>query len=269
VATRPSGSAYPSMPRSGLRKVSSRSVEVFVTSRAAWTSSLRSTSTPSPRASGAPATRTALTRFSPASELRPVAGRCDPTSTTGVSTLSVRFKKYAVSSSVAVPCVITTPSSGASRETASCTAASSASQSAGPTAALDIAGHQINTVHSDLVGHQTLAAPEDHVRRVDDVDDALQLLDHGVGVPGDDLVGGMGLFVAEAGAAGGDIGRPHARLLTPALRRRPAHVPRGLQPVAGRGPPPSPPLPPEGPAPPPTPSRAVARRHPQHRTPTA
>src|SRR5881409_869110 len=67
------------MPRSWLRNVSSRRVDAFVTSRAAWTSSLRSTSTPSPRASGAPATRTAFRRLSPASELRPVAGRCDPT----------------------------------------------------------------------------------------------------------------------------------------------------------------------------------------------
>src|SRR2546425_9278332 len=107
----------------------------------------------------------------------------------------------------------------------------------------DLAGHQINAAHSDLVGHQTLAAPEDHVRRVDDVDDALQLLDNGAGVPGDDLVGGMGLFVAEAGAAWRDVGGPHARLLTPALRGRPAHVPGGLQPVAGRGPTPTPPTP--------------------------
>src|SRR5438093_694400 len=120
------------MPRSGLRNVSSRSVDVFVTSRAVWISSLRSTRTPSPRASGAAATRTAFRRLSPASELRPVAGRCDPTNTTVASTLRLRWRKYAVSSSVAVPCVITTPSSGASRPVASCTAASRASQSRGP-----------------------------------------------------------------------------------------------------------------------------------------
>src|SRR2546426_1197669 len=108
-----------------------------------------------------------------------------------------------------------------------------------------LAGHQINAVHSDLMGHQTLPAPEDHEPRVDDVDDPLQLLDHRIGVPGDDLIRGMGLFVAQAGAAWRDIGRPHARLLTPALRGRPAHVPRGLQPVAGRGPPPWPPPPEE------------------------
>src|SRR3989441_1211421 len=170
MATRPSGSAYPSMPTSGLRKVSSRSVDVFVTSRAAWTSSLRSTSTPSPRASGAPATRTALRRLSPASELRPLAGRCDPTSTTVASTLSVRFRKYAVSSSVAVPCVITTPSSGASRVTAACTAASSASQSDGPTFALDtprtvaIDERQLpdRNVHH-LVVHELLDLEEDRL----------------------------------------------------------------------------------------------------------
>ncbi len=134
------------MPTSGLRKVSRRSVDVLVTSRAAWISSFRSTSTPRPRASGAPATRTALTRFSAASELRPVAGRCDPTRTTVASTCSVRFRKYAVSSSVAVPWVTTRPSSGASRETASCTTEWSASQSAGPTAALESARKRTGTI---------------------------------------------------------------------------------------------------------------------------
>ena len=134
------------MPRSGLRNVSSRSVDVFVTSRAVWISSLRRTRTPRPRASGAPATRTAFRRLSPASELRPVAGRCDPTSTTVASTLRVRFRKYAVSSSVAVPCVITTPSSGASRPMASCTAVPRASQSPGPIAVLPTARKRTGTI---------------------------------------------------------------------------------------------------------------------------
>jgi hypothetical protein len=81
------------MPRSALRNVSRRRVEALVTSRAAWISSLRTTSTPSPRASGAAATRTALTRFIPASELRPLAGRCAPTTTTVMSSRTARFRK--------------------------------------------------------------------------------------------------------------------------------------------------------------------------------
>ena len=48
-----------------VRNVCSRSVEVFVTSRAAWISSFSTTSTPMPRASGTAATRIALTRFMP------------------------------------------------------------------------------------------------------------------------------------------------------------------------------------------------------------
>src|SRR5439155_1519572 len=156
------------MPRSGLRNVSSLSVEVLLTSRAAWTSSLRRTSTPSPRASCAPATRTALRRLSPASELRPLAGRCDPTSTTVASTLSVRFRKYAVSSSVAVPCVITTPSSGASRPTASCTAAVSASQSPGPIAVLPTERKRTETISaaSATSGNRTRSSSGSALRLV-------------------------------------------------------------------------------------------------------
>ena len=63
---------------------------------------------------GAAATRSALTRFMPASELSPLAGRWAPTTTT-VDRGTARFRKYAVSSSVAVPWVMTTPASGASR----------------------------------------------------------------------------------------------------------------------------------------------------------
>src|SRR2546427_10543519 len=45
----------------------------------------------------------------------------------------------------------------------------------------DLLGHQVDAAHRDLVGHQALAAPEHHVPGIDDVDDALELLDHGVG----------------------------------------------------------------------------------------
>jgi hypothetical protein len=156
------------MPRSGLRKVSSRSVDDLVTSRAAWISSLSSTSTPSPRASGAAATRTAFRRFIAASELRPVAGRCAPTTTTGASTFSVRFRKYAVSSRVAVPCVMTTPSSGASRATASCTVVASASQSAGPMAVLPTARKRTETISATAVtsGNRTRSSSGSALRLV-------------------------------------------------------------------------------------------------------
>ena len=53
--------------------------------------------------------RTALSRLSGPSALIAVAGRIDPTSTTGLSDRTVRFRKYAVSSSVLVPDVITKP----------------------------------------------------------------------------------------------------------------------------------------------------------------
>src|SRR5262249_9330574 len=49
--------------------------KVLVTSRAAWISSLRTTSTPSPRAADADAVRMAPSRFMPASLLRALSGR--------------------------------------------------------------------------------------------------------------------------------------------------------------------------------------------------
>jgi hypothetical protein len=52
------------------------------------------------------------------------------------SSRTVRLRKYAVSSSVAVPCVITTPSSGASRAATACSVSVRWSQSAGPIAVL-------------------------------------------------------------------------------------------------------------------------------------
>ena len=67
-----------------------------------------------PRAAGASAVRTPLRRFSGPSALIAVDGRIDPTSTTGRSCRTVRLRKYAVSSSVLVPCVITTPATPAS-----------------------------------------------------------------------------------------------------------------------------------------------------------
>jgi hypothetical protein len=48
------------------------------------------TSTPMPFARGEPAVRTADSRLMGPSGLMPVAGRCDPTTTTGVSDLMVR-----------------------------------------------------------------------------------------------------------------------------------------------------------------------------------
>jgi len=52
------------------------------------------------------------------SALIAVEGRIDPTRTTGRSCLTVRFRKYAVSSSVLVPCVTTTPATAGSAKMA-------------------------------------------------------------------------------------------------------------------------------------------------------
>jgi hypothetical protein len=64
---------------------------------------------PRPAEAGLAAARTAATRFIAASLARPLSGRCEPTITTGTGTLSVRLRKYAVSSSDAVPWPITIP----------------------------------------------------------------------------------------------------------------------------------------------------------------
>jgi hypothetical protein len=86
-----------------------RQFEVLVTSRAAWISSFSRVSTPRPRLAGSAATRTPFRRLIAASVDRPEAGRCEPINTTGKGTLSTRLRKYAVSSSVAVPWPITMP----------------------------------------------------------------------------------------------------------------------------------------------------------------
>src|SRR5882757_9684508 len=62
---------------------------------------------PRPAEAGLAAARTAATRFIAASLARPLSGRCEPTITTG--TLSVRLRKYALSSRDAVPWPITIP----------------------------------------------------------------------------------------------------------------------------------------------------------------
>ncbi len=48
--------------------------------------------------------------FNGPSALSEVDGRIEPVSTTGLSVLTTRFRKYAVSSIVSVPCVIAIPS---------------------------------------------------------------------------------------------------------------------------------------------------------------
>ena len=56
------------------------------------------------------ATLMALNKFKYPSALMAEDGLIEPTSTTGFRVFSVKFKKYAVSSMVFVPCVMTTPS---------------------------------------------------------------------------------------------------------------------------------------------------------------
>ncbi len=124
-----SPSAWPSTPKSAVRNVCIRKVDVFVTSRAAWISSFSTTSTPMPRASGLAAVRIALTRLSPASLDNALFGRCAPTSTTGMLTFRVRLRKYAVSSRVAVPWPMTMPARSGCSATSRSQVSSSACQS--------------------------------------------------------------------------------------------------------------------------------------------
>jgi hypothetical protein len=72
------------------------------------------TSTPCGRLSGAAATRTASSRFCGPSHPRSLAERIAPVNTTGLSGASERATRYAVSSSVSVPWVTTTPSTSGS-----------------------------------------------------------------------------------------------------------------------------------------------------------
>ncbi|MNY44142.1 hypothetical protein D3C86_1791450 [compost metagenome] len=83
---------------------------ILLTSRPDWISSFMVTSTPLPRASLLLATATALYRFSMPSADIAVPGRMEPTTMIGFSVFSTRFRKYAVSSRVSVPWVITMPS---------------------------------------------------------------------------------------------------------------------------------------------------------------
>src|SRR3954452_14944911 len=86
-------STSPAGPRSGDLKVSTWVVFVLYTSLAAWIWSFRTTSTPRPFAPGSAATATALYRFIGPSALIAVAGRIDPTRTTGLSLLGTRWGK--------------------------------------------------------------------------------------------------------------------------------------------------------------------------------
>jgi hypothetical protein len=74
-----------------------------------------------PRAPGQPATVTASSRFCGPSGISAEAGRIAAVSTTGLVGASTRCRNQAVSSSVSVPCVITTPCTS-SRASASATA---------------------------------------------------------------------------------------------------------------------------------------------------
>lgn len=71
---------------------------------------MNATSTPCPRAAALPATATAFSRLSGPSDDSAVAGRIAAVITTGFAVFTVRCSRYAVSSSVSVPCVITMPS---------------------------------------------------------------------------------------------------------------------------------------------------------------
>ncbi|MNH37229.1 hypothetical protein D3C79_981070 [compost metagenome] len=77
----------------GAAKVCTPVVLVLVTSRASSTVSFMATMTPRPLESGSEAVTTALYRLSGPSALMAVEGRMAPTSTTGLSLLTVRLRK--------------------------------------------------------------------------------------------------------------------------------------------------------------------------------
>src|SRR4026209_2837735 len=99
----------PMRPRTGERNVCTAVVLVLVSDEAPWIQSLTTTSTPRPAASLFAATATALKKLSGPSAESAVDGRIDAVNTTGFLDLITRFRKYAVSSIVSVPCVMTTP----------------------------------------------------------------------------------------------------------------------------------------------------------------
>ncbi len=92
-------------PASPEAKASSRYGWTLRTSSAEWT--VPATTTTTPCAPGDVATATASARFCGPSACSDVAGRIAAVSTTGLDGAMTRCRKYAVSSSVSVPCVTT------------------------------------------------------------------------------------------------------------------------------------------------------------------
>ena len=111
-------SRTPTGPRA-LRKASSRCVCALRTRAAAWISSPNTTRAPRPLAPGWAAVRTAAVRFAGPSQPGSEKVRMAPVRTTGFGPATVRSRRYAVSSRVSVPCVITTPSTRGSARTSS------------------------------------------------------------------------------------------------------------------------------------------------------
>ena len=105
----PPSRTCPIGPRSGETNVAVLEVCVLRTYRAAWISSANTTSAPRPRDSEDAATWTAATRFAGPSGPGRVGFRIAPVTTNGASCGHTRSIRYAVSSSVSVPCVSTTP----------------------------------------------------------------------------------------------------------------------------------------------------------------
>ena len=90
---------------------------IFSTSRAVWIVSFSDDEHAASLGARAPPRRRRRCRdcLGP-SALIAVAGRIEPTSTTGLSLFTTRSRKYAVSSIVSVPCVMTTPSTSVGLE---------------------------------------------------------------------------------------------------------------------------------------------------------
>ncbi len=88
-------SIHPSAPIRRLAKVSVRYVFVFVTSRAAWISSLTITTAPKQAVRSLAARRIALNRLAGPSDPMTVHGRIEPVTTTGFVLRTVRSSQEA------------------------------------------------------------------------------------------------------------------------------------------------------------------------------
>ena len=124
-----SSSTRPTGPATGEPKAAGLVAWTLRAQRAAWSSPAKATRTPSPRQAGSAAAAAAARRFAGPSAPGADAGRIAPVKTTGASPPCSRSHRKAVSSSVSVPWVTTTPCPSRAAAPAAARAIASASSS--------------------------------------------------------------------------------------------------------------------------------------------